>query len=208
MRFEGLKLLPGAPLQLQFKHTPDLRERSVLVGYVKNKAVIVSTPLVNGGARPVKIGEQVNLRLFSNECNSAIAFSSQVIHVTLSPLPMLHLEYPQEIATGEVRKAVRVQTDLIATIKLDGNSYACNIVDLSTSGCRIETSQPLGPPDRQLVMLTKLVAAETPRIIQINCTIKAVIRDEPPYIYGLSFDVLSEEVKLVLHAYVYFQLRQ
>lgn len=211
MKFDALKLLPGAPLQLQFKLTPDARERSQLIGYIKNKAVIVSTPTVSGGARAVKIGEQLNIRLFSNECNSAIAFSSQVIHVSASPLPMLYLEYPQEIATGEVRKAVRVVTELIATVKSGGQSSAATIVDLSTTGCRLECGQKLGELGTRFVLVTKVEAAGSHHIIQLNCEIKAVINEDllhTQYVYGLAFNDMKDEAKLILHAYVYYQLRQ
>jgi len=211
MKFEALKLLPGIPLQLQFHHTPDLRERSLLVGYLKNKGIVVTTPQINGGSRPVKIGEPLNIRLFSSEANSAVAFSTQTTHVTVSPFPQLYLSYPASVATGEIRKAVRVTTELISTIKIAGASLSATIVDLSTSGCRIESSKPLGVIGDRFVMVTKVDAAGTRRIVQLPCEIKVVINeslDAGVCSYGLAFDALSEEVSLVLHAYVYYQLRQ
>lgn len=211
MKFEGLKLLPGSPLQLQFKHSPDIRERSMLVGYIRKNSVIVSTPTVNGGARAVKVGEQLNVRLFSNECNSAIAFSSQVIHVTVSPTPLLYLDYPSDIATGEVRKAARIATNLISTVKIDGKSLSATIVDLSTTGCRLDSQHPLGELGSKFTLVTKMDAAGSPHIVQLHCEIKALINEDGGqnhYIYGLAFGDLKDEAKLILHAYVYFQLRQ
>ncbi|WP_390595050.1 flagellar brake protein [Simiduia litorea] len=211
MKFEGLKLLPGIPLQLQFHHTPDVRERSLLVGYLKNKGIVVTTPQINGGSRPVKLGEQLNIRLFSSEANSAVAFSAQTTHVTVSPFPQLYLSYPSSVATGEIRKAVRVSTDLISTIKIAGASLSATIVDLSTSGCRIESPKPLGVAGDRFVMVTKVDAAGLRRIIQLPCEIKVVINESletDVCSYGLAFEALSEEVSLVLHAYVYYQLRQ
>ncbi len=211
MKFMGLKLLPGVPLQLQFHHTPDVRERSQLVGYVKNKAILVTTPLLNGSSRPVKIGEKLNVRLFSSEANSAVAFSSQTIHVTVSPFPQIYLAYPAEIATGEIRKAVRVPTELISTVKASGESLTVTIVDLSTSGCRIESAKPLGSAGDRFVLVTKINAAGFRRIVQLPCEIKVVIGEDLSIntcSYGLSFESLSEEVSLILHAYVYYQLRQ
>lgn len=211
MKFEDLKLLSGTPLQLQFHHTPDIREKSLLVGFLRRKAVIVTTPTVNGGARAVKIGEQLNIRLFSNESNSAIAFSASTIHVTVSPFPQLYLAYPQEVATGEIRKAVRVATDIISTVKRDGVSTAATIVDLSTSGCRLESTKSLGEVGTRFTLVTKVDAAGTRRIIQLNCEIKVIISEESTtgtYLYGLSFETPSEEVSLILHAFVYYQLRQ
>ena len=211
MKFEGLKLLPGVPLQLQFHHTPDIRERSLLVGYLKNKAIVVTTPQINGGSRPVKIGEQLNIRLFSGEANSAVAFSSQTTHVTVSPFPQLYLAYPPTITTGEIRKAVRVSTELISTVKVGGASLAATIVDLSTSGCRVESTKPLGNAGDHFILVTKIDAPGTRRIVQLRCEIMVVISDDAnagAYSYGLSFETLSEEVSLILHAYVYYQLRQ
>jgi c-di-GMP-binding flagellar brake protein YcgR len=211
MKFEGLKLLPGVPLQLQFHHSPDVRERSLLVGYLKNKAIIVTTPTTNGGARAVKVGEQLNIRLFSSEANSAVAFSTQTIHVSVSPFPQLFLAYPKEVATGEIRKAVRVATELISTVKADGQSLAATIVDLSTSGCRVESAKPLGQAGDRFTLVTKIDAAGIRRIVQLPSEIKVVVNSDPGagnYLYGLAFEALTEEVSLVLHAYVYYQLRQ
>ena len=211
MKFEGLKLLPGSPLQVQFLHTPDIRERSLLVGYLKNKAIIITTPSINGGPRAVKVGEQLNIRLFSGEANSAVAFSSQTVHVTVSPFPQLFLSYPKQVATGEIRKAVRVSTNLISTIKKDTASLPASIVDLSTSGCRVESSQPLGEVGSTFALITKVDTAGMRRIIQLPCELKVVINDDPEvgrYLYGLAFDTLDEDISLILHAYVYYQLRQ
>jgi c-di-GMP-binding flagellar brake protein YcgR len=211
MNFIGLKLLPGVPLQLQFHHTPEMRERSLLVGYLKNKAIVVTTPQVSGGFRPVKVGEQLNVRFFSSEANSAVAFSTQITHVTVSPFPQIYLAYPVEIATGEIRKAVRVSTRLISTVKADGVSLGATIVDLSTSGCRVESTKPLGAAGDRFVLVTKIEAAGVRRIVQLPCEIKVVINEDlsvESCNYGLAFESLTEEVSLILHAYVYYQLRQ
>ncbi|MDX1491920.1 MAG: flagellar brake protein [Pseudohongiellaceae bacterium] len=210
MKFEELKLLPGTPLQLQFHHAPDTRERSLLVGYLKNKGLVISTPMVKGSPRPVKVGQKLNVRFFSSESGSAVAFSSQAIHVTVAPFPQVYLAYPSEIATGEVRKAVRVATDLIATVKIGGgDSLSMSIVDLSTSGCRVESARSLGTAGDRIILLTKVEAAGSQHILQLPSVIKIVMDDESSAgvrSYGLAFEDLSAEVNLILHAYVYYHL--
>lgn len=212
MKFEGLKLLPGSPLQLQFHNTSDVREKSQLIGYVKNRGIIVSTPMINGGPRSAKLGERLNVRLFSGEANSAVAFSSAVIHVSISPFAQLYIAYPSDIATDEIRKAARVSTRLISTAKMGDKSCAATIVDLSTSGCRIESATSLGLAGTTFTLVTKIEAAGSPRIIQLQSEIKVVINEaessDDNYVYGLAFNDMSEDVKLVLHAFVYYQLRQ
>lgn len=210
MKFEELKLLPGTSLQLQFHNVADVRERSQLVGYLKNKAVVISTPMSNGSPKPVKIGEKLNIRFFSSESGSAVAFSADIKHVTVSPFPQLYLAYPATVATGEVRKAARVSTQLIATVKSHGNSLSATIVDLSTSGCRIDSSKVLGVVGDHVILVTKVEAAGNERIVQLPCEIKMVMDDDPDAdvrSYGIAFEDLSEEVSLILHAYVYYHLR-
>lgn len=210
MKFEELKLLPSTPLQLQFHNAPNIRERTLLVGYLKNKAIVITTPLVKGSSRPVKIGEHLNIRFFSSEASSAVAFSSQITHVTVSPFPQLYLSYPQAVATGEIRQAVRVSTELISTVKAGDISLSATIVDLSTTGCRVESSKPLGAAGDRFTLVAKVDAAGARRIVRLPCEIKMVIDDDPASeqcSYGLAFETLNEEVSLILHAYVYYQLR-
>jgi c-di-GMP-binding flagellar brake protein YcgR len=210
MTFEGLKLLSGTPLQLQFHYALDARERTLLVGYLKYKAIVVTTPLVNGTPRSVKIGEQLNVRFFSSEAGSAVAFSSQITHVSVSPFPQLYLAYPALVATGEIRQAVRISTDLISTVKAGGVSLTATIVDLSTSGCRVESQKSLGAVGDRFILVAKVDAAGIRRIVHLPCEIKMVTNDDPDAqtrIYGLAFEELSEEVSLILHAYVYYHLR-
>lgn len=210
MKFEELKLIPGTPLQLQFHHSSEVRERSYLVGYLKNKGIVLTTPIVKGSPRPVQVGEKLNIRFFSSESGSAVAFSSQTIHVAVSPFPQIFLAYPPEVATGEVRKAARVATELISTVKVNGASLSASIVDLSTTGCRVESPTAIGVAGDHITLVTKINAAGAQRIVQLPCEIKMLIEDYQStglFSYGLSFESLSEEVSLVLHAYVYYQMR-
>jgi c-di-GMP-binding flagellar brake protein YcgR len=212
MKFEDLKLLPGTSLQLQFHRNSDDRKKSRLIGHHKNKSIIISTPLTNGSPRSTQNGELLNVRLFSNVTNSAIAFSSTVIHVSIIPYNHLHIATPENIVTDAVRKAVRVSTRLESLAEIEGTRSPCAIVDLSTSGCRIEAEPGIANIGDKITLYTKIDVADTLCNLAIPGEIKAIIEDDSDDsatgAYGISFDEIKDNVRLVLHAFVYSQLHQ
>ncbi|GAA5315695.1 MAG: hypothetical protein AseanaTS_09000 [Candidatus Pelagadaptatus aseana] len=207
MKFDDLSLVPGNRLQLQFKKTPDSRENSFLVGYRSGRSILITTPEIsNGSPRSTKVGEQLNVRLFSSKTNSAAAFTTQVSHVSVVPFPHLHLSYPQKVDTDEVRKAARVATNLKTVVEVEGEPIGATIVDLSTSGCRVESDQPLGQPGETINLLTYIQVADTSRRFPLPAEIKNQQEENGIYKYGMAFSGMSEEITLILHAYVYYQL--
>ncbi len=210
MKFDDLNLVPGNALQLQFKFNSDSREKSYLIGYRSGRSILITTPeLSNGAPRAIKVGEELNVRLFAEATNSAAAFSTQVTHVSIVPYPHLHLAYPTILNTDEVRKAARVSTTLKSSVKCGNNTIDATIVDLSTTGCRIESETTLGDAGSQITVMTRIKVANTSRLFPLPAEIKTIIDRETSqsnFTYGLAFQKMPEEVSLVLHAYVYYQL--
>lgn len=207
MKFDDLSLVPGNKLQLQFRKTPDNRDNSYLVGYRSGRSILITTPeLPNGSPRSTKVGDELNVRLFSSKTNSAAAFSTQVSHVSVVPFPHLHLSYPAKVDTDEVRKAARVSTNLKTIVEVDGEPVAASIVDLSTSGCRVESDQALGNPGDHVNLLTYIQVADTSRRFPLPADIMNQQEENGIFKYGIAFKGMSEEIALILHAYVYYQL--
>ncbi len=211
MTLDDLKLMPGLQLQLQFHHSEDVRERSRLVGYLAGASLIVTTPVVNGGPRSARPHDKVNVRFFSNETNSAVAFSTQVIHVSMVPFPSLHLSYPEHIATDEVRRAVRIEVKQIASVLINDEKVPATIVDLSTGGCRIESRQLFAKTGDNLTVTAKLEVAGISRVLALKGEVRAELDScrlaDCNVAYGILFGDLEEQDKLLLHAYVYSNLR-
>lgn len=211
MNFEDFRLLPGTPLQLQFK-TNDDRKKSRLIGYNPNKSIIITTPIDGGFPRTTHNGETLNIRLFSNVTNSAVAFTSSIIHIGIIPYHHLHLAPPKSIESDAVRKAARISTNVEAMCEIDGIRNNSSIVDLSTAGCRIQADIGIATNGDKLVLYTKLHVAETVCNLMISGEIKAVMdtddNDTDKCMYGIAFDDIKDNVRLVLHAFVYSQLHQ
>ena len=209
MNFEDLKLLPGTPLQLQFQSSNE-RKKSRLIGYNPGKSIIISTPHDGGLPRNTHNGETLNIRLFSNATNSAIAFTSSIIHIGVIPYHHMHLVPPKSIVTDAVRKAARIETNIEAMCEIDGIMEKIHIVDLSTAGCRLEADVGFGINGDKLILYAKLHVAETVCNLIINGEVKAVLdadnKDTEKCQYGIDFDDIKDNVRLVLHAYVYSQL--
>ncbi|WP_164880774.1 flagellar brake protein [Aestuariirhabdus litorea] len=211
MTLDDLKLMPGLPLQLQFHHTEDIRERSRLVGYLAGTSLLVTTPVTNGGPRPARPQDKINVRFFSNETNSAVAFSTEVIHVSMVPFPCLHLRYPNAIATDEIRRAVRIEVKQIASLQVNGEKIPATIVDLSTGGCRLESRHDHLRSGDQLIITVKLEVANISRVLNLKGEVRTVLDScrlpDCVAAYGVLFGELPEQEQLILHAYVYTHLR-
>ncbi|MCL6414919.1 flagellar brake protein [Aestuariirhabdus sp. Z084] len=208
---DKLKLLPGLPLQLQFHHTEDIRERSRLVGYLSGTSIIVTTPMSHGAPRPVRPHDKVNVRFFSNETNSAVGFSTEVIHVSMVPFPNLHLSYPESVATDEIRRSVRIDVQEIASVVIKGEKVPTTIVDLSTGGCRIESRQKFASAGDSVTITVKLEVAGISRVLNLSGEVRTELDSyrlpNSTAAYGVLFGELEDEDQLLLHAYVYSNMR-
>lgn len=212
MTFEGLKLLPGQVLQLEFEGYDSNRDRSTLVGYQKGRNVIISTPTKQGVPMSVKPKTVVKVRLFVNQINGACAFESSVAHVSVIPFPHLHLTWPEKLVVGEVRKSIRANVHIISSVMIekDGKRQTMSAVidDLSTNGARIHCHD-LGIEDgSEMDLVFKITVSDVERILHIKSMVRSVQFNETKgaHFYGLQFQDVAEADKITLHAYVLTQL--
>lgn len=206
MTFEELKLLPGTRLELDFSVQEGRREASRLVGYVQGQCILVTPPVLPPGAPALPERGLVEVHLYSEQLNCAILFSAQITRQVSEPLPLLCLGYPAFIAQDESRKATRVATQLVATIKAGASEVAGKIVDLSVSGCRLESAEALGGPGTPLVLVTRFPMAGGERQVQVAGTVRGVLgqpdADSDYFSYGLSFDTLNAAGKAFLSDFI------
>ncbi|MDP3441055.1 MAG: flagellar brake domain-containing protein [Azonexus sp.] len=140
---EATKIRIGDALQMQ--SSPDAPRLTVkLIGYLKNRGLIVSVPEAEGEFVMLKEGQSFIVRFFSGQ--NAYAFTSVVARQTSVPFPHVHLSYPREVRGLEIRKDSRIDVDLIASVSVEGETgvTAGKIVNLSTGGAALRTKGRLG----------------------------------------------------------------
>lgn len=205
---EDSKLRVGDSLFMQ--SSPEApRLMSKVIGYLKNKGLIVSVPESESELVMLRDGQSFIVRFFSGQ--NAYAFTTVVVKQTSVPYPHVHLSYPKEVRGREIRKGSRVDVDLIASIATQTDGTHANsgkVVNLSIGGGALRSKTRLGEKDQVINIKFKLVIGGVPSYIALNCLIRAISKDVAdasgmPFLYGLQFLNPEPAMALALTAFVY-----
>jgi len=152
--FETLNMQVGVRLQLiTHRRLKPVSHFSSLIGYVRDEYLILKIPFEGGVPIGLTEGERVTIRVFSgvNVCS----FACTVERVFARPLFYVHLSFPTSIQGTSLRGAMRVRADLpvrVVGVKDGATPIDCQLANVSVTGARIDSSQPL-PPDEDIVDL-------------------------------------------------------
>ena len=210
MRVEELGLAVGDAIQLQIGENIDQRYPVKFFGINPKGSVIVSAP--HSGADKmifVREGQLVTLRFVAK--NVASGFTTRVMVTRGHPYPYLHLEIPKEIQTVEVRKEVRVATDIPVTLINKTHSSPAltgRLLNMSCSGVRIETNMKIALQENILNVTMKLMLEDIERMVTMDCIVTYVKEDdeEDIFSYGVNIEDIDEEDMVTLRGYVYQEL--
>lgn len=214
--FESLRLLPGQVLQLEFEGYEATRDRSQLIGYHVGRSVLISTPTKQGVPMTIKPKTMVKVRFFANTINGVCAFISKVIKVSQDPFPYLHLEVPNKLFIGEIRKSIRADVTIDATAQIskkdseppESKSEMVVIDNVSIDGARIY-SQDLEIEKEDVINLEfKVDVSNIERELKLPTVVRSIQfnTNQGKYIYGLEFTSVSEFDRITLHAFVLSQI--
>lgn len=194
-----LNLHVGKLLQLQ-RISPEFHDRYTvtLIGSLPGKGVIVTTPTIHKKIQFIKEGVRFAVRLLHG--SKVLGFVTTVTHSASKPYPHLHMSYPSDIESLAVRNAERVSTNLPALVRNtrhadDENAWQPVLVkDLSMTGARLESLDPLGRKGERLVMKLVIdVCGESEQIMVLTeiCN-RSVVSDKQDqedarYCCGISF---------------------
>ncbi len=214
--FDELKLAVGERVRLE---TVSQRGRYSVryLGAYPGRCLMVSVPVIHGNSVTLKEGASVRLRLIA--LNRACAFSSRVIKVQSTPVPMLLLEYPPEVEAVIVRKAPRVNSQLIVSVdEADSGHFGSGwprqaiCCDISLHGARIEAGDQLGEVGDGLYITARVQVGEVEQVMLVEGIIRNLEEVEDSFndgfrmIHGLEFSGLDEESQLILAGFVYQQM--
>jgi len=212
-----LILNTGDALQLQFypQTASDREDRYYVrvIGYLAGKSIIATAPVLDGRLMLLREHQQFTVRLISG--NSVQAFMANLLKKTTTPFPYIHLSYPEILESKTIRKAQRINTNIIASVQnlepgkesVKTKSSALN--DLSSAGALIITDEELGEVGDMLSVSVKLTVADKDEYLTISAVIRRQLdktdADEKNR-YGIEFQIAEEREKLIIHGFVYEQI--
>jgi hypothetical protein len=199
--FSELELGFGYELYL----IPDLNNKQqlydcVLAGCIPEECLMVTAP--GSGLFPrVECGQRVLVRI---RLPSGVAlFPTTIFFLSETPTLIVYLDYPRDIKFKRVR-AARVFVSLPVLVNNDSNDaifgVVGKIVDVSTSGARIESSSRLGNVGDLIEVKGKFQVGSILRMLTIKCVIRA---EKPNLAYGIEFLEQDEDRLIVLFGFIY-----
>ncbi len=214
MKEDILNLPIGSALQLQ-RISPDNQDRySVsLIGYLPYKSLVVTTPLIGDKTILANEGQRFAVRILQG--SHIVGFVATILHATSVPYPHLHLSFPEEVESIAVRNAERISTNLHGLIRnsrhpdLPKHWQPILLKDLSLTGAKVESIEPLGRKEESLEVHFSLPVLGASEKIQLQAVIKNKMLvgdrldlDETRYSCGVSFEKLDRMQEVLISSYV------
>ena len=197
--FDTIKLYPGAIMQMQ-SMLDDTQERHEVkfVGVIKNQSLLVTLPVIDGSCMWMQTKQRHIFRGFNGQY--AYAFTSQVIRARTHPFSYAHFTYPENVEYRLVRHSLRVPVSLtgIITAKQRNNPIPVELLDLSTLGAMLASSEQLGKIGDEVQMSLNLSADDNVANLTIPCSIRSITEGH----IGIKFERVSSNDILILHFYI------
>ena len=198
----------GDSLQLQSRAPGDNTRHQVrLIGYARNRAVLVTTPLVDGAPCLIREGHPFVVRFFSGR--SAYAFATSVRKSANVPQPHLFLDYPAEVRGLQIRQSARAETQLPASVPgPNGAPVQAMVRNISLGGALLQSARPLGAVGDTLALSFCVTVQSVEQTITTHVSIRTSRKNadegtEETYETGVQFLDLAAKDQLALTGFVY-----
>ncbi len=210
-----IELPVGETIFLQSETRQDNQRYPVkVIGYIPNKTLLVSMPLVKGEVRKVDLKEVFSAKMMIN--NSAYGFTTKVQFVCRQPFDYLHLDYPLDCSSIEVRKNQRVKSQLIVSIlnrdeNPEGENKTVAASDISISGLRLLATETIGKVGDALIISARVRVAGMNEFLLLSGVIRNTFNqdgegDQVLFGYGVEFYDLENKTSLILQNYIFEQI--
>lgn len=208
-------LHPGSLVDLQFSQPSSLRVRTSLVGYEKNRYLVLKLPqqVIDGGYKDVFVeGNMTVVRcLLEGDLGECIAFRAMIKTISHHPVHLLFLEYPQQIENRSLRAKQRIRAFIPAyvnpleqgTLPETFSLYNGFVIDISPCGCRfsMKINADASQISKVSVMMELLVPGEEERI-QIPGEIMNCHLELQELSLGIKFELPERQVAKMLQRFI------
>ncbi|NDI86766.1 flagellar brake protein [Undibacterium crateris] len=200
----------GEVFFLQTQDNVGTRYTVRLIGYAKNKSLMLTAPMLDGRAALIREGQGFIVRAFPGK--KAYAFTSSLIKYVYSPFPYLHLAYPREVRSTTIRQAARAIVKIIASVTI-GNpeqTAAATLGDLSMGGTSGIIKRQLGRKGDTGTVKFRVNAAGSDEYLSLNVILRSVAPTENgvEFRHGFEFVDLNPQARLILSAFVHQTLAE
>lgn len=210
----SLNLGIGDALQLQDTTATNLRYYVKLIGFLNNASIIVSHPVKDKTLLTVEGGKNFLVRGFSGR--KAYKFNANVLLASDTPYPHLHLSFPKQIECLTMRSALRIQPKLAGWIEqMDAASnlimVPAVVVDLSTSGARVQASGKFGKVGDEVRVSFRLPIDDEEQVFSISAVVRNSYNETltedtggaEVMTYGMEFINPEGGMRMALQSFIY-----
>jgi c-di-GMP-binding flagellar brake protein YcgR len=195
----------GDALQLQSLGAKGQRYFAKLVGYLNKRSITVTQPKSGETVVAVAVGNQYFVRGFAGA--KTYEYTATVLAVSEQPYAHIHLSFPDQVSTLQMRGAIRIKTKLPCFIvaAVSGLKMPAAINDLSTSGASIISNVKLGQRGEAIQINVNLPIEGEEQAYAISAIIRNVGESnaDNSVTYGVEFVSTSNRVRIALQTYVY-----
>jgi hypothetical protein len=205
---QGIKPQIGEIVQIRLpKQNPQFYYSVHLIGYIKNKSILITRP-GNNPFIPVE-GELAEVRMVTG--SHIYAFEAAIQRLCISPVQYVHLDYPLEVRVQKLRKSPWARVNLAATVTdSEGARELARLVNLSPDGGQLHAAPTLGKIGDKLQLSLHVTLNELKATLNLNAIILHVRQPDASQTiesnlleYGLSFNEVATADALWLNALVY-----
>ncbi|WP_233081073.1 flagellar brake domain-containing protein [Rheinheimera soli] len=208
-------LHPGSQVDLQFSQPSSLRIRTSLVGYEKNRYLVLKLPqqVIDGGYKDVFVeGNMTVVRcLLEGDLGECIAFRAMIKTISHHPVHLLFLEYPQQIENRSLRAKQRIRAFIPAYVNPVEQGalpetfslYNGFVIDISPCGCRfsMKVHAEASQINKVQILMELLVPGEEERI-QIPGEIMNCHLELQELSLGIKFELPERQVAKMLQRFI------
>lgn len=186
-----------------------------LLGYRKQRSLMVSAPRHQGTEVYIESGEAVRLRFLTGK--TAGALETHVLYRCYQPFSYLHLAYPLRVECVDIRDAERVPASLVAEVDSDFVMVGdwpkrVDVTDVSETGLRFRSNDFLGLVGHELNFSLTVSVNGVTKALHLPGVIRNIAHEEQQnndrdYQVGVQFTEVDHEQRFVLSSFVLAQGR-
>ena len=116
--------------------------RTTFIGYLPKNYVLIQIPDANklgNFGKYIYQGAKVTVRgLIEGREGAVVAFVSEIRQTLQIPSRLMVLDFPKQVTLKKLRTSIRIDTEIIAKIKVKQEYWTGIITDMSVSGCQLQ----------------------------------------------------------------------
>lgn len=205
--FDSIRLKVGDSMQMQPHGTADNTHYSVrYMGGLQGTSIITSVPVIDHQGMWMRPNGEYIFRILSG--SHIYAFIARLIKARAHPYDYAHFTYPDKVDAKRIRRSPRISLNLDSTaMKTDGSEVAVTFLDLSLHGAQVEAASSIGVTGDKVSVILPIYLTEVNRKLTLSGHIRNVNPGDPAR-YGLEFDALSDDDRLLLHFFIDYQIAE